>query len=95
MRSYYAKHIITHNGHDSGFSMLKINQCYMSVFHLDFTSASLIQKPGNRPEEVDLCGAAVGWTKEKSSRKHVIQVSKEDFIKDHKPNKTYKHSVDN
>ncbi|KAG5283788.1 hypothetical protein AALO_G00046160 [Alosa alosa] len=32
-------------------------------------------KPGNRPDEVDLRGASVEWTKDKSSRKHVIQIT--------------------
>ncbi|GAA6070145.1 rho GTPase-activating protein 15 isoform X1, partial [Tachysurus ichikawai] len=31
-------------------------------------------KPGLKPEGVDLCGAVVDWTTEKSSRKNVFQV---------------------
>lgn len=32
------------------------------------------QKPGIKAEGVDLCGAVVDWTTEKSSRKNVVQV---------------------
>ncbi|XP_027008251.1 rho GTPase-activating protein 15 isoform X1 [Tachysurus fulvidraco] len=32
-------------------------------------------KPGLKPEGVDLCGAVVDWTTEKSSRKNVIQIT--------------------
>lgn len=32
------------------------------------------QKPGIKPEGVDLCGALVDWTTERSSRKNVFQV---------------------
>ncbi|XP_018591076.1 rho GTPase-activating protein 15 isoform X1 [Scleropages formosus] len=32
-------------------------------------------KPGCKPEKVDLCGAIVEWTTEKSSRKHVFQIT--------------------
>ncbi|XP_062862467.1 rho GTPase-activating protein 15 [Trichomycterus rosablanca] len=32
-------------------------------------------KPGFKPEGVDLCGALVDWTTEKSSRKNVVQIS--------------------
>ncbi|XP_067112299.1 rho GTPase-activating protein 15 [Osmerus mordax] len=32
-------------------------------------------KPGNKPEGVDLCGAVIDWTTEKSSRKNVIQIT--------------------
>uniref|UniRef100_A0AAY4ATA4 Rho GTPase-activating protein 15 n=1 Tax=Denticeps clupeoides TaxID=299321 RepID=A0AAY4ATA4_9TELE len=31
-------------------------------------------KPGNKPDEVDLCGATVEWTSDKSSRKNVFQI---------------------
>ena len=33
-----------------------------------------LQKAGNKPESVDLCGAHIEWAKEKSSRKNVFQV---------------------
>lgn len=33
-----------------------------------------LQKSGIKPEVVDLCGALVDWTTEKSSRKNVFQV---------------------
>ncbi|RXN29045.1 rho GTPase-activating 15 isoform X1 [Labeo rohita] len=32
-------------------------------------------KPGGKPDGVDLCGAAIDWTTEKSSRKNVIQIT--------------------
>ncbi|KAF5899160.1 rho GTPase-activating protein 15-like, partial [Clarias magur] len=32
-------------------------------------------KPGMKPEGVDLCGAIVDWTTEKSSRKNVVQIT--------------------
>ncbi|XP_030643035.1 rho GTPase-activating protein 15 [Chanos chanos] len=32
-------------------------------------------KPGFKPEKVDLCGAVVDWTTEKSSRKNVFQIT--------------------
>ncbi|XP_055071668.1 rho GTPase-activating protein 15 isoform X1 [Misgurnus anguillicaudatus] len=32
-------------------------------------------KPGCKPDGVDLCGAAIEWTTEKSSRKNVIQIT--------------------
>lgn len=56
------------------------NECYVSVVHLDLYSFLVIQKPGNRPGEVNLGGAIVEWTKEKSSRKNVIQVRREHSL---------------
>uniref|UniRef100_A0A8C1KK89 Rho GTPase-activating protein 15 n=1 Tax=Cyprinus carpio TaxID=7962 RepID=A0A8C1KK89_CYPCA len=32
-------------------------------------------KPGGKPDGVDLCGAVIEWTTEKSSRKNVIQIT--------------------
>lgn len=37
------------------------------------------QKPGYKPECVDLCGARIEWTSEKSSRKNVFQVRGKAF----------------
>ncbi|XP_012683837.1 rho GTPase-activating protein 15 [Clupea harengus] len=45
------------------------------VFYKESKQEALVNlKPGNRPGEVNLGGAIVEWTKEKSSRKNVIQI---------------------
>lgn len=53
-------------------------------FYKDSKQESMANlKPGYKPEGVDLCGAVVDWTTEKSSRKNVIQISTrfgEDFL---------------
>ena len=46
------------------------HQCCVLFFLLHFC----LQKTGNKPESVDLCGAHIEWAKEKSSRKNVFQV---------------------
>lgn len=38
------------------------------------------QKPGGKSDGVDLCGAVIEWTTEKSSRKNVIQVGQWDGL---------------
>ncbi|XP_053141763.1 rho GTPase-activating protein 15 isoform X2 [Hemicordylus capensis] len=38
-------------------------------------SAAANLKPGSKPESVDLCGAHIEWTKEKSSKKNVFQIT--------------------
>ncbi|XP_063070316.1 rho GTPase-activating protein 15 [Engraulis encrasicolus] len=46
------------------------------LFYKDNKQEALVNlKPGNRAEEVDLNGAIVDWTKEKSSRRHVLQIT--------------------
>ncbi|NXY03705.1 RHG15 protein, partial [Pteruthius melanotis] len=40
---------------------------------------SYFRKPGYKPECVDLCGARIEWTSEKSSRKNVFQVRGKAF----------------
>lgn len=46
------------------------HQCCMLFILFHF----YLQKTGHKPESVDLCGAHIEWTKEKSSRKNVFQV---------------------
>ncbi|XP_014403530.1 PREDICTED: rho GTPase-activating protein 15 [Myotis brandtii] len=43
--------------------------CFLFLFHF------YLQKTGHKPESVDLCGAHIEWTKEKSSRKNVFQIT--------------------
>ncbi|XP_029461269.1 rho GTPase-activating protein 15 [Rhinatrema bivittatum] len=45
-------------------------------FHKESKQQALSNlKAGNKPEWVDLCGANIEWTKEKSSRKNVFQIT--------------------
>lgn len=56
---------------------MKSQAIFMLVFFFLF---STFQKPGYKPECVDLCGARIEWTSEKSSRKNVFQVRGKAFL---------------
>nr|XP_031533631.1 rho GTPase-activating protein 15 [Vicugna pacos] len=64
-----------------GGKKLRFNQilffltCITSVVCFLFLLHFCLQKTGNKPESVDLCGAHIEWAKEKSSRKNVFQIT--------------------
>ncbi|KAM8933608.1 rho GTPase-activating protein 15 [Pelodytes ibericus] len=44
-------------------------------FYKDYKEQAALNKSGAKSDWIDLCGAEVEWTKEKSSRKNVFQIS--------------------